>query len=369
MGTIRLFIGGDLCLCGPVKGDILTADADLRIINLEGPVTGARRKTLAKPGVYGNLRQHNDIEKIMTRDRWDVALLANNHITDFGQEGLEDTLSFLDKRGIAHLGAGIGFENAYRPLIIEKNGVKVGLVNGAEGQIGCMKNAESAYGYAWLLHTEMTKTIARLRAECDLVIVLSHAGLEFFDLPLPEWREIYRSFIDAGADAVVATHTHVVQGRETYKGKPIYYSLGNFFFNLPSANDPEWFSGMGVTLTFDAERRTVNSEENFFSFDNDRMVLQPSFAARFAERSALLSEERKKEYLTRVNDHCGDLWRTRYRPPLSFGPLSLLKKIRRMIINRSMKDGGLLLYNFMTTESHRFAIERALRRDLFDESA
>ncbi len=366
MGKIRLFIGGDLCLCNPLKGELLSSNADLRIINLEGPVTvsGKGHKPLTKPGAYGNLRQHYNIKKILTRDRWDVALLANNHVTDYGQEGLADTIKFLDERKIQHLGAGMGFDAAYRPLIIEKNGVKIGLVNAAEGQIGCMKSAELSYGYAWILRPEITKSIARLRTECDLVIAFPHAGLEFFDLPLPEWREIYRSLIDAGADAVVANHTHVVQGKEVYNGKPIYYSLGNFFFNMSTDLHPEWRSGMGVTLTFDTEKKQLSVEETFFSFDNDGMVLQPSLLARFTERSALLTVEREKEYLARVNDHCHELWRTHYGPMFACCPLALLKRLRRMIINRSTKGNDALILNLMSTESHRFVIERALREEL-----
>lgn len=363
MGTVKLFIGGDLCLCNPVKGELLSSDADIRIINLEGPVTAGDRMPLKKAGVRGNLKQHPDIERILTGDRWDVALLANNHITDFGREGLADTIKFLDERKIHHLGAGIGFDAAYKPLVITKNGVKIGFVNGAEGQAGCMKSTESPYGYAWILHPEITKSIARLRAECDLVIALPHAGLEFFDLPLPEWREIYRSLIDAGVDAVVATHTHVVQGKEVYNGKPIYYSLGNFFFNMSSDLHPEWRSGMGVTITFNTDTKELDTTETFFSFNGEGMVIQPALAEKFAERSAILNEARNSEYFSRVNERCRNLWQTHYKPMLACCPLALLKRVRRMIINRTLKDREMLLYNLMSTESHRFVIERALREE------
>ncbi len=363
MGKVRLFIGGDLCLCGSAKGVFPSVEADIRIVNLEAPVAGSDRKPNAKAGINLNFRQHEDIGNIFTHDRWQVALLANNHITDFGREGLTDTIRFLDERKIQHLGAGVGFDAAYQPLIIEKNGVKIGLVNGAEGQAGCMKSTESPYGYAWILHPEITKSIARLRSECDLVIVFPHAGLEFFDLPLPEWREIYRSLIDAGADAVVATHTHVVQGKETYKGKPIYYSLGNFFFDLPSARDPEWNNGMGVTITFNTDTKELNTTETFFSFSGEGMNLQPALAEKFAERSAIFAEGRKAEYISRVNERCRTLWHTHYKPMFACCPLALLKRLRRMIIKRSMKDGDALLYNLMSTESHRFVIERALREE------
>jgi poly-gamma-glutamate synthesis protein (capsule biosynthesis protein) len=83
--------------------------------------------------------------------------------------------------------------------------------------------------------------------------VLPHDGIEYIDLPLPETIARYRDFIDYGADGVIASHPHCPQGWEKYKGKPIFYSLGNFFFNSKEtvnfkANKPHWYEGLCVVM-------------------------------------------------------------------------------------------------------------------------
>jgi poly-gamma-glutamate synthesis protein (capsule biosynthesis protein) len=91
----------------------------------------------------------------------------------------------------------------------------------------------------------------------DFLFVLPHDGIEYINIPLPKTIARYRDFIDFGADAVIGTHPHCPQGWETYKGKPIFYSLGNFLFNSKdgydyrATNRPHWYEGRCVMLTID----------------------------------------------------------------------------------------------------------------------
>ena len=110
--------------------------------------------------------------------------------------------------------------------------------------------------------------------------MLPHDGIEYIDVPLPETIARYRDFIDYGADGVIGSHPHCPQGWEEYKGKPIFYSLGNFFFNSKDttsfkADKPHWYEGLCVVMTiFDGNIsweiiNTHNVDNVFIDTDNN----------------------------------------------------------------------------------------------------
>ena len=111
-------------------------------------------------------------------------------------------------------------------------------------------SAELAYIY----DLKVNHVIIEAKKEVDYLFVLPHDGIEYIDIPLPETIARYRDFIDYGADGVIGTHPHCPQGWETYKDKPIFYSLGNFLFNSKEnyefrANRPHWYEGLCVLMT------------------------------------------------------------------------------------------------------------------------
>ena len=237
MGYSNIFVAGDVVNYHQEDGKVLDSelegvvyDADYAVCNFEAPISGHGRPIL-KSGPHHSQRPET-IDGLKDQG-FDLLLLANNHIMDFGYEGLKATIDRAHQTGIETLGAGVDFESAYKPSIQEIGGLKVGMVNACEAQFGVLDyfRSHKEPGYSWINHHEIDQTVLRLKESCDYVIVFSHAGLENYPLPQKEWRIRYKALCEAGADAVIGSHPHVPQGYERYKNSLIFYSLGNFYFD------------------------------------------------------------------------------------------------------------------------------------------
>lgn len=164
----------------------------------------------------------------------DIAGLANNHVYDFGAEAMEDTFRTLSQIGIDYVGAGRNLEEAMTPVYKEIDGKKIAYVAASRAEKFKMtpQATEDAAGILRCYDTELfLQEIREAREQADYVIAIVHWGTEYST----ELEEVQtatgREYIDAGADIVIGGHTHCLQGMEYYKGKPILYSLGNFWFN------------------------------------------------------------------------------------------------------------------------------------------
>ena len=218
--------------------------ADITVANLETPVT-TRGEKREKQYAY---RSSPEALSAFKEAGFDLVNLANNHILDYGVQGLIDTLEHLDNAGIRRVGAGRNVAEAFRPAVIKINGIKtafVGLskvVPNEEWKAGMTKDGKERPGVAdtYALKKPL-ETIRQAKSEADLVVVIVHWGLERQDKPEPYQTEFARAYIDAGADLVVGGHPHVLQGFESYQGKWIAYSLGNFIFTM-NPNPATWES-------------------------------------------------------------------------------------------------------------------------------
>lgn len=169
---------------------------------------------------------------IMNEIGVDLVTLANNHSLDFGTDAMLDTCSALDRAGILHVGAGADSEAARKPAIVDVNGVRVGFI-GASRVIPVASWTAGAGSPGLLTAYDpslLVQTIEETRPLCDYLVVLIHWGVEREEMPVDHQKSLGRQCIDAGADLVVGSHPHVLQGIEYYSGKPIVYSLGNFIF-------------------------------------------------------------------------------------------------------------------------------------------
>lgn len=220
---------------------------DYAVCNYEGTNLGG--EYLGK-----DMIQHPSTLYSLKKAGFDLLLLANNHITDYGQQGLKSTIHSIEELGFDHIGAGFDFDKVYKPMIKTIGEYKFGFLNVCEAQVGQYTNSQKDYGYAWLGSNELILNITKLRSQVDKIIVFIHAGLENYILPLTEYRRFYRFLCDLGADYIVASHPHVAQGIEQYKKSTIFYSLGNFYFPLADKNDHiknRWNTSFSIVLHFD----------------------------------------------------------------------------------------------------------------------
>lgn len=214
---------------------IFSAD-DLTIANFEGTLTesDAREdKTFAfkAPASFAKILTDGNVEAVTT---------ANNHSHDYGEQGFTDTLNALEAEGITHF----GYDET---AVMNIKGIKVGLVGIYE-----LKDH--------LERTQQVKdNIAKVKAEgAQLVIVIFHWGNEKEEVPDSNQMTLGRLAIDEGADLVCGHHPHVLQGIETYKGKNIVYSLGNFCFGGNSA--PSDMDSMIFQQTFTITENGVQAD-------------------------------------------------------------------------------------------------------------
>jgi poly-gamma-glutamate synthesis protein (capsule biosynthesis protein) len=260
----RILLAGDFCpinrtgqaiLAGRTTemvesiGPILEV-SDLSIVNLEAPLTSAERG-IRKTGP--NLRGDPGCVEFLERAGFDVANLANNHIKDFGSAAVLETMDVLERNNIASVGAGGNLEEAAQPLIIERSGRRIAILAYAENEFSIADSVSA--GAANLDPVDNLQQIRQVSSENDVTIVLVHGGNEYCPVPSPRMRQWYRAFAEAGASAVVATHTHCPQGMEIVNGAPIVYSMGNFLFDTPYedseyAEDDFWWKGYMVRLDF-----------------------------------------------------------------------------------------------------------------------
>ncbi|MEW6511532.1 MAG: CapA family protein [Bacteroidota bacterium] len=237
--TVTLRFGGDVLLGGyyesatagrpayAFEGFTALSDADVAMVNFEHPVTRQGKKV---PKPY-NFRMSPEYLPALTAAGIDIVSLANNHIFDYGKEGLFDTISYLDSIGILHVGAGRDREEAYRPVVLNIRGQKIGFLayyGGGESPGARRRSAGVARRELPLIRDQIDTL--RRRDNVGFIVVNLHWGTEKALSPDASQRAFAHAVIDAGADAVIGHHPHVLQGIERYRNGVIAYSLGNLLF-------------------------------------------------------------------------------------------------------------------------------------------
>lgn len=259
MSSIKLFFAGDFCskpsttkitVSDELKG--LIQSCDLKVVNFEVPLKPQVKMPSQRRERFF---QNDDAPDFLRGLGFNLFSQANNHAFDWGDEGFKKTKAAL---GDAAFGAG-SYEEAYRVKVAEVKGVKIGFFAlsfaAYKGVFDDVMNHEGL-GCAYINDLRVNHDIMEARKQVDYLFVLPHDGVEYIDVPTPEIIARYRDFIDYGADGVIGTHPHCPQGWEEYKGKPIFYSLGNFLFNSKESYDfkaknPHWYEGLCVVMSID----------------------------------------------------------------------------------------------------------------------
>ncbi|MBQ9784467.1 MAG: CapA family protein [Clostridia bacterium] len=224
----------------------LFASADFSILNLENIFGVAEdEEPIVKNGP--NLISSPDFAEYIRVLNPTAVGLANNHTKDFGERPMLATKALLEREGYACIGAGRNLDEAYRPALFEKDGVTVAVLAVCENEFGGATDKDS--GTAVYRLGRVSRFIADAKEAGQYPIVYFHAGHETYPFPSPARAELFRHFVDMGAVAVICSHTHCPQGYETYRGAPIVYNMGNFFFPMGGngfswgERDRAWFYG------------------------------------------------------------------------------------------------------------------------------
>jgi len=280
------------------------ARADLVVANQEGPICddagGGRADKCclrSAPGAADALAE------------WgvDVVSLANNHMFDFGWEGFEQTCRELDRVGIRYLRAGKDVTQARRPLLIERKGVKIGLLAYSWSEVQTTCATEDTFGCAPLDPTQMLTDVTRLRRDVDVVVVLPHWGYCDYRCPTPEHHALGRKLIDAGAMAVVGSHSHVLQGLLRHGDGVVMFGLGDFafapFVYKGRASEFSREKREAGILTLEVKGNRIVSDELHFTTRRNGVIMldpSPSRAKSFACRSQPLAEPDYPRHWRRV---------------------------------------------------------------------
>ena len=203
--------------------------ADVVVGNLESSLVSQdkRRKLI-------NLYSTASLGTFMAKQGIRVVSLANNHVMDYGKEGLQQLLHLLHETGVYHCGAGMDLSEATTPVEVPIGGEEWAFISYAWPLIEAVPARGHRAGVAPLDRNLMLRAIQELRETNDEICVFCHWGYEYEKFPLPAHRRLAHMLIDAGATVIIGHHPHVIQGIEYYKGKMIAYSLGNFFLPLES---------------------------------------------------------------------------------------------------------------------------------------
>jgi len=218
--------------------------SDVLFGNLECSLSERGKKLLGK-GIW--LRASPDKADILKDAGFSVLSLANNHILDYGNDALNDTVAFLDEKEIGHVGAGKDIESARKPEIFTKGDVSIGFLAYNEfsyyfwsyEERRQFAAGENIPGTAPMDLGPILEDVDKLKKEVDIVAVSLHWGIEESNLETNEQRELAHALIDGGADIIIGQHPHVIQGVEIYRDRPIIYSLGNYIFDQNDENNKQ----------------------------------------------------------------------------------------------------------------------------------
>lgn len=213
-----------------------------------------------------------------------IVSTGNNHAFDFGMKALRETILNLQGAGISFTGTSLDSEAMCVPVVVVKKGIRIGFlaytqfvnIRGPwEGRIAIFDSAHAKHD------------VELLRPKVDLIVVSYHGGAEYSNNPSARTRRAFRSLIESGADIILGHHPHYVQGIESYNGRLIFYSLGNFVFYQPQLEQTQYGLGVEFLLVKRGSRVRVKQARLMPL----RAGLQPSFR---------LTPKEERSFLERV---------------------------------------------------------------------
>lgn len=228
---------------------------DYVISNQECPVVEKSCVSIEKQGPC--LKGEKKIIGELKQLGFNCLTMANNHIFDYGDNGVNETIDACEKANMDFVGVGANIHEASEVLYKDFNNIKVAIINCCEHEFSI---ATEEHGGANPLNPiTLYYQIKEAKNKANYVILIIHGGVEHFQYPTKRMVETYRFFVDAGADAIINHHQHCPCGFEIYREKPIYYGLGNFCFDWDGKRNSIWNLGYMVKLNL-VDGHTITSE-------------------------------------------------------------------------------------------------------------
>lgn len=356
---------GDLFAVGGITLDESIVDTDIAFVNLEIPITDSNSKIhKAGPNLKGNKDDFIALARQFTMGGGDGKMfcnLANNHIGDYGEVGILDTIKLLDSLGIYH--CGVSKNNEIKPFIMGN----IAIICFCEEQFGLSSFDRLGANY---FTPQIYPIVTRLKNDGHKVIVASHIAEEMWLFPSPYLQNFFRSLIEMGVDIVWNSHSHIPQGYERYNDKLIIYGCGNFIVdeNEWNENNTKW----SYCYDYDFNQLVINE----LHIENNSIKFYPLQNMEYYKDCNEPLKDYKKlnalwqEYSVKIFDETYSKW-LGYSTKTKFVCNNKIKLLIRALSNRDFGkyikqdksfdlEHSALIYHLFSCKSHRDAIKTAL---------
>lgn len=376
---IKIFVAGDYV---PVKrvgklaeekkyeqvlGEVrkLCGKFDYNLANFECAVWPEKPCPIVKHGPH--MACHANGVEMLAYAGFHCVCLANNHFYDYGDGGVRATLDVLDQFHLDHVGGGANLKEASATLFKKVRGETLAVINCTEHEFSIATKLSGGANPLDLI--AQYHAIKEAREKADHVLVIVHGGVEGYDMPTPRMVETYRFFVDLGADAVVNHHQHCYSGYETYKGKPIFYGLGNFCLEMNKSRIKKWDEGYAVGLSLDGGKvgfelfpfLQCRETPDVRFMEGEKLRLFEEDIARINQviASPKALEEAYLNYLERVDD----LYHALFTPYSGKWMEALCEK--RLVPTLFPKEKWPRMLNLIECESHREKLTHFIKNRIY----
>jgi poly-gamma-glutamate synthesis protein (capsule biosynthesis protein) len=338
-------------------------NSDFRLFNLECPFTKFNCKSKKNgPSLKASLKSFNGIIGLNPS----LVCLANNHMMDYGIEGLNDTLKALHNAKIDYIGAGDNKEKSSKSYIINFKNLHLGVYNCCENEFGTAGDEKP--GVNGFNPSKTLADIQELSSKVDYAIVIYHGGKEYYRYPSPLIQENLRSMVDFGANLVIAQHSHAVGSHEVYKNNDIIYGQGNFLFNYSDRFNDEYWNN-GILIELDLNDKGIKKEISFIPYVTTKTGIKlanksesDSIIRGFVSRSIQIRDDNlvKSKYTDFSMQNMFDYMENILFTNKWFSKIDRVLFNRRLLIRRMKVERLLKLLNYMQCEAHNELIIEGL---------
>ncbi|WP_418637610.1 CapA family protein [Winogradskyella sp.] len=339
--------------------------SDLNIVNLEAPVTKSSSRIL-KTGPHLKSEKQSTLD-VLKQLEVDVVTLANNHVLDYDEQGVMDTLSFCTDNNIQTVGAGKNLEESSKTLYIHSTEGSIAIVNFAENEWSSATDESAGANPMDII--ENAKQIQEAKQKADFVFVIVHGGHEYYNLPSPRTQKQYRFYAEQGADIVIGHHTHCISGHETHQGVPIYYSLGNFLFTKTSSYE-DWYLGLILEVEIKNSKlihklHPVKQEKEGFELILLDGVEKEEVLNRISGYNVIIKDSEKLKIEWSIYMESMYAAYLNYWTPLSFIKNRYIKGLFNKLGIRLLNEKGMTYYlNLIRCEAHNDMSKEVIQKYL-----